>query len=55
MARISSLSEKPRNNKPRKLVDWVNSTDERKIHSLVDKVYQYKNLELAWEKVKRNK
>ena len=26
----------------------------RKVHSLIDKVYSRKNLELAWEKVKRN-
>lgn len=55
MARISSLSEKPRSDKPRRLVDWLNPTGERKVHSLVDKVYKQKNLELAWEKVKRNK
>jgi group II intron reverse transcriptase/maturase len=55
MARISSLSEKPRSDKPRKLVDWLNPTGEAKVHSLVDKIYKLKNLELAWEKVKRNK
>ncbi len=27
----------------------------RKAHSLIDKVYSRKNLELAWEKVKRNR
>lgn len=27
----------------------------RKVHSLIDKVYGRKNLELAWEKVKRNR
>jgi RNA-directed DNA polymerase len=27
----------------------------RKVHSLIDKVYSKKNLELAWEKVKKNK
>ena len=27
----------------------------RKVHSLIDKVYSKKNLELAWEKVKENK
>ena len=26
----------------------------RKVHSLIDKVYSRKNLELAWEKVKKN-
>lgn len=55
MARISSLSEKPRSDKPRKLADWLNPTGEVKVHSLVDKIYKLKNLELAWEKVKRNK
>jgi hypothetical protein len=54
MVKISSLSEKPRSDKPRKLADWLNPTGGRKVHSLVDKVYQQKNLELAWEKVKRN-
>jgi retron-type reverse transcriptase len=28
---------------------------ERKVHSLIDKVYSRKNLELAWEKVKENR
>jgi len=55
MARISSLSEKPRSDNPRRLVNWLNPTGEKKIHSLVDKVYKLKNLELAWEKVKRNR
>ena len=27
----------------------------RKVHSLIDKVYSQKNLELAWEKVRKNK
>ena len=54
MARISSLSEKPLGNKPRRLAHWLNPTGEKKDHSLVDKVYKQKNLELAWEKVKRN-
>jgi len=55
MARISSLSEKPLGDKPRRLVHWLNPAGERKVHSLVDKVYKLKNLELAWEKVRRNK
>ena len=54
MARISSLSEKPLGDKPRRLANWLNPTGEKKVHSLVDKVYKRKNLELAWEKVKRN-
>jgi retron-type reverse transcriptase len=27
----------------------------KKVHSLIDKVYQRKNLELAWERVKANR
>lgn len=55
MAWISSLSEKPGSDKPRRLADWLNPTEDRKVHSLIDKIYKLKNLELAWEKVKRNK
>lgn len=55
MARTSSISEKPLGNKPRRLTDWLNPADDKKVHSLVDKVYKLKNLELAWEKVKRNR
>jgi len=55
MARTSSLSEKPRSDKPRRLVDWLNPTGARKVHSLVDKIYKKKNLEIAWIKVKKNK
>lgn len=55
MARISSLSEKPIGDRPRRLAHWLNPTGEGKVHSLVDKVYKLKNLELAWEKVKRNR
>lgn len=55
MARKSSVSEKPRSDKPRRLVEWLNPTGERKVHSLIDKIYKKRNLELAWEKVKKNK
>jgi len=55
MVWISSLSEKPRSDNPRRLVDWLNPTGEKKVHSLIDKIYKPKNLELAWGKVKRNK
>ena len=55
MARTSSLSEKPIGDKPRRLVHWLNPTGEKKVHSLVDKVYKQKNLALAWEIVRRNK
>ena len=48
------MSERPRSDRPRRLADWLNPTEEKKVHSLVDKVYKRKNLVLAWEKVKRN-
>jgi RNA-directed DNA polymerase len=51
----SSLSEKPVRSQPRRLVDWINLTDAKKVHSLIDKVYKRKNLEIAWEKVKVNR
>lgn len=52
MTRISSLSEKPKRHSPRRLAEWLNPAGEKKVHSLVDKVYKLKNLELAWERVK---
>jgi len=55
MTRTSSLSERPERQRPRRLADWLNPTGERKVHSLVDKIYQRKNLQVAWEKVKRNR
>jgi RNA-directed DNA polymerase len=36
-------------------VDWINPTGARKVHSLIDKIYQRKNLEMAWETVKANR
>jgi RNA-directed DNA polymerase len=36
-------------------VDWINPTGARKVHSLIDKVYKRKNLEMAWETVKANR
>ena len=30
-------------------------TGAKKVHSLIDKVYKRKNLEMAWEKVKENR
>lgn len=51
----SSLSERPISHWPRRLADWLNPTGAKKVHSLVDKVYKRKDLELAWEKVRRNK
>ena len=35
--------------RPRRLADWLNPTGARKVHSLIDKVYQWNNLERAWE------
>jgi len=55
LVRTSSLSERPEQQRPRRLADWLNPTGERKVHSLVDKIYQRKNLAVAWEKVKRNR
>lgn len=54
-SRISSFSEKPIRPHSRRLVDWLKLTGARKVHSLVDKVYKMKNLELAWQKVRQNK
>jgi group II intron reverse transcriptase/maturase len=36
-------------------VDWLNPTGAKKVHSLIDKVYKRKNLEMAWEKVRANR
>jgi RNA-directed DNA polymerase len=55
MTRTSSTLEKPLCQPPRKLTDWLNPDGQRKVHSLVDKVYQPKNLRAAWEKVKANR
>jgi RNA-directed DNA polymerase len=48
------MSERPRSERPRRLADWLNPTGAKKVHSLVDKVYKRKNLELAWMRVKQN-
>jgi RNA-directed DNA polymerase len=50
-----SLSEKPVRSRLRRLVDWINLTGAKKVHSLIDKVYKRKNLEIAWERVKANR
>ncbi len=55
MTRISSTPEKPLCQPPRTLTDWLNPDGQRKVHSLIDKVYQPKNLRVAWEKVKANR
>ena len=49
------MSEIPVHSRPRRLVDWINPTRAKKVHSLIDKVYQRKNLEMAWEMVKANR
>ena len=49
------MSEIPVHPRPRRLAYWINPTGAKKVHSLVDKVYQRKNLEMAWEKVKANR
>ena len=49
------MSEKPEHQRPRRLANWINPTGAKKVHSLIDKVYKRKNLEMAWEKVKANK
>lgn len=49
------MSEKPRTPRPRRLSQWINAEQSRKVHSLVDKVYSRKNLALAWEAVLRNR
>lgn len=49
------MSEIPEHPRPRRLAHWINPTGAKKVHSLIDKVYQRKNLEMAWEKVRANK
>src|SRR5215472_13862922 len=48
------MREKPVRDRPRRLADWLNPAGDKKVHSLVDKVYKRKNLEWAWVRVKRN-
>jgi retron-type reverse transcriptase len=49
------MSEKPVHSRLRRLVDWINLTGAKKVHSLIDKVYKRKNLAMAWGKVKANR
>jgi RNA-directed DNA polymerase len=49
------MSETPVHRRPRRLANWINPTDAKKVHSLIDKIYKRKNLEMAWEKVKANR
>ena len=47
--------ERPVHQRPRRLAEWLNPAGARKVHSLIDKVYQPKNLEVAWERVEANR
>ncbi|MGQ0641020.1 MAG: group II intron reverse transcriptase/maturase [Gemmatimonadaceae bacterium] len=47
--------ERPVHHRPRRLADWLNPTGTSKVHSLIDKVYERKNLVRAWEDVKANR
>src|SRR3978361_824127 len=49
------MSEIPVHLRPRRLADWLNPTGTGKVHSLIDKVYKRKNLEIAWERVRANR
>lgn len=49
------MREIPVHSHPRRLADWINPTEAKKVHSLIDKVYQRKNLEMAWERVRANR
>ena len=49
------MSEIPVHSRPRRLADWINPTGAKKVHSLIDKVYKRKNLEMAWERVRANR
>jgi RNA-directed DNA polymerase len=51
----SSLCEKPERRAPRRLSDHLALEGQKKVHSLVDKVYSRKNLQLAWERVRANR
>jgi len=49
------MREKPVHPRPRRLADWINPTGAKKVHSLIDKVYKRKNLEMAWDRVQANR
>ena len=52
----SSLCEKPERHASRRLSDYLTLEGQKqKVHSLVDKVYERKNLHLAWERVRANR
>src|SRR6476660_5310221 len=49
------MREIPVHFRRRRLAEWIKPTGGKKVHSLIDKVYKRKNLEMAWEKVKANR
>ena len=49
------MREKPVHPRPRRRADWINPTGAKKVHSLIDKVYKRKNLEMAWDRVEANR
>lgn len=49
------MSERPVHPGPRRLADWINLTGAKKVHSLIDKIYKRKNLEMAWDEVRENR
>jgi len=51
----NSLCEKPERHNARRLSDHLKLDGKKKVHSLVDKVYQRTNLKIAWERVKANR
>lgn len=55
MVMENSFCEKPERCDSRRLSDHLKLDGKRKVHSLVDKVYQRRNLGLAWERVKANR
>jgi group II intron reverse transcriptase/maturase len=55
MVMENSFCEKPERCDSRRLSDYLKLDGKRKVHSLVDKVYQRRNLGLAWERVKANR
>jgi RNA-directed DNA polymerase len=51
----SSLCEKPERHASRKLSNYLMLEGEKKVHSLVDKIYSRENLRRAWESVRANR
>lgn len=55
MSRRESEHERPVHHRPRRLADWLNLAGATKVHSLIDNVYEGKNLVSAWERVRANR